>query len=261
MVAPGGGFGTPGLAGRDPFLQTPAWEIPSFHLQEVGLSPGMGSGTSRHRGRLRPWAPAGGTGGDRPRAHAQGRMERPNGGKAALYLDTSITRPAKTSLGFAPRPLGLLKLPDLGFLRFLNNEEIPRAPPAAEIINNLSKPTTRRPFSLRRAPPRSSPRRPQLSGSAGYGSAIGSAGNRFALPDLYARASPLIRFDPGLPASQRSGGGRMAAGDRLGRGRGRRARSRGCSGRATRADSRLPRDAGTRAGRCLGGEEKTGLKG
>ena len=91
-------------------------------------------------------------------------MEKSNRGKAVLYLDTGtnratgcrqrgdavhITSPAKTSPGFAPRQLGLLKLTDLGFLFFLNKEEIPRAPPAAEIINNLSKPTTRQPFSPR----------------------------------------------------------------------------------------------------------------
>lgn len=135
---------------------------------------------------------------------------------------TRITSPAKTSPGFVPRQLGLLKLTDSGFLLFQNKEEIPRAPPAAEIINNLSKTTTRRSFSPRRAPPRSSPPPPPPP------PALRRRGLRqrdWISRESLCRAGSLCKsftfiwFDPRLPRSRRSGGESMTARDGLGWGR------------------------------------------
>lgn len=136
---------------------------------------------------------------------------------------------------------------------FLNKEEIPRAPPAAEIINNLSKTTTRRPFSPRRAPPCSPPSPPPpalqrhrlLQHERIRRESLCFAGS-------LRKSFTLIQFDPRWPGSRRSGSERMTAGGRLGWGRGYPARSRDAPGEQHELTTEM---RGTHTGR-----RKPGLK-
>lgn len=117
----------------------------------------------RHRGQLWTWAV--GTRGDQPHVHTQGRTQRPKGGKARLYPNSGASGDTIRTTNPTKKPPWVLHRDGWDGLSakiresfsFLNKEEIPRAPPAAETINNLSKTTTRQPFSPRRAPPCSPP--------------------------------------------------------------------------------------------------------
>jgi len=128
-------------------------------------------------------------------------MERPNGGKAALYLDTGPRRAAGCREPVTPfafqtqqKPPRVSHRDNWGCLSsqiwvsFLfrvkkRSRELPQQP---RLITVYQNPPHTGP------PPRAEPRRalpPAAPGSPGYGSASGSAGNRFAVLDLSARAA------------------------------------------------------------------------